>query len=108
MSAVVHHGGVGTTGAGMRAGVPNIIIPHFADQFFWGKQVARLRAGPQPIPRQQLTAEKLAAAIRQAVTDNEMRRRAEEIGRKIQSENGTNKAVQIFNKLVTHHRQASF
>lgn len=100
MSAVVHHGGVGTTGAGLRAGVPNIVIPHFSDQFFWGKQVARLKAGPTPIPRAKLTAEKLAQAICQAVSDDRMRERAAEIGRKIQSENGLNRALEIFGRLI--------
>ena len=36
MAAVVHHGGVGTTAAGLAAGVPSIITPFFADQPFWG------------------------------------------------------------------------
>ncbi len=100
MSVVVHHGGVGTTGAGLRAGVPNIVIPHFADQFFWGKQVARLKAGPTPIPRSELTAKKLARAINQALTDSVMRQRAAEIGRKIQQENGVEKAIRIFEAFV--------
>jgi UDP:flavonoid glycosyltransferase YjiC (YdhE family) len=100
MSAVVHHGGVGTTGAGMRAGVPNIVIPHFADQFFWGRQVAALGAGPQPIPRQKLTAEKLAQAITQATTDPTMRQRTATLGQKIRTENGLSHALQIFNSLT--------
>jgi UDP:flavonoid glycosyltransferase YjiC (YdhE family) len=100
MSAVVHHGGVGTTGAGMRAGVPNIVIPHFADQFFWGRQVATLGAGPQPIPRQKLTAEKLAQAITQTATDPTMRQRAATLGQKIRTENGLSHALQIFNRLT--------
>ncbi|MFZ0548817.1 MAG: glycosyltransferase [Candidatus Promineifilaceae bacterium] len=101
MSAVVHHGGVGTTGAGMRSGVPNIVIPHFADQFFWGKQVVALGAGPKPIPRQKLTAEKLAQAINRAVTDTTMRRRAAEIGQKIQNEKGLDHALEIFDHLIS-------
>lgn len=100
MSAVVHHGGVGTTGAGMRAGVPNIVIPHFADQFFWGKQVAALGAGPQPIPRQKLTAEKLAQAINEAINDTKMRQRAAEIGQKVRREPGVKQALEIFNNLI--------
>jgi sterol 3beta-glucosyltransferase len=99
MSAVVHHGGVGTTGAGLRAGVPNIVIPHFADQFFWGRQVASLGAGPRPIPRHKLTAEKLAQAINQAANDPPMRQRAAAIGREISSERGLERAVEIFHQL---------
>jgi sterol 3beta-glucosyltransferase len=100
MSAVVHHGGVGTTGAGMRAGVPNIVIPHFADQFFWGKQVAALGVGPRPIPRKKLTAEKLAQAITQAINNESMRAKAAEIGQTIRNETGIQQALEIFDLLT--------
>ena len=63
MAAVVHHGGAGTTAAGLRAGVPSIITPFFADQPYWGRRVAELGVGPQPIPRKKLTAPRLAEAI---------------------------------------------
>src|SRR3990172_7113368 len=55
MAAVVHHGGVGTTAAGLRAGVPSITVPYFGDQPFWGQCVAALGVGPRPIPRTKLT-----------------------------------------------------
>jgi len=42
MRAVVHHGGAGTTAAGLRAGVPSILVPFFGDQPFWGRRVAQL------------------------------------------------------------------
>src|SRR5215467_2083822 len=63
MAAVVHHGGAGTTAAGFRAGVPNVIIPYFADQSFWAKHVVRLGVGPHALPRHHLTADKLANVI---------------------------------------------
>ena len=68
VAAVVHHGGAGTTAAGLRAGVPSIVIPFFADQPFWGQRVADRGVGPRPIPRQQLTAARLAYALDQAAT----------------------------------------
>jgi UDP:flavonoid glycosyltransferase YjiC (YdhE family) len=43
--AVVHHGGAGTTAAGIRAGVPSLILWVGADQPFWAKQVERLKVG---------------------------------------------------------------
>jgi UDP:flavonoid glycosyltransferase YjiC (YdhE family) len=49
-AAVVHHGGAGTTGAGLRAGVPNVICPWFADQPLWAERVHALGAGPRPVP----------------------------------------------------------
>lgn len=93
MSAVVHHGGAGTTAAGFQSGVPSIIIPFMGDQAFWGQRAAQLGVGPAPIPRRRLTAEKLAEAIRQAVTDPLMLQRAAELGAKIRSEDGVGQAV---------------
>jgi UDP:flavonoid glycosyltransferase YjiC (YdhE family) len=63
VSAVVHHGGAGTTAAGILAGNPTVIVPFFGDQPFWGAMVARAGAGPAPVPYKQLTADALAAAI---------------------------------------------
>jgi sterol 3beta-glucosyltransferase len=88
MAAVVHHGGAGTTAAGLRAGVPTVVCPFFGDQAYWGERVAALGAGPKPLPIRRLTVDGLAAAIRQAVGDTRVRRRAAELGRRISAENG--------------------
>ena len=69
VAAVVHHGGAGTTSAGLRAGVPSVVVPFFGDQPYWGLRVADLGVGPVPIPRKKLTVERLAQAIQTAVTD---------------------------------------
>jgi sterol 3beta-glucosyltransferase len=99
MAAVVHHGGAGTTAAGLRAGVPTIIIPFFGDQPFWGRRVAELGVGTEPIPRKQLTAKKLAAAIHRVVTDRSMRQNAANLGSKIRAENGIANVVDIIQKI---------
>ena len=96
MSAIVHHGGAGTTAASVRTGVPTVIIPHFADQPFWGRRIAALGIGPQPIPRPKLTAPRLANALDQALNDPAMRRRAHELGERIRAENG----VQVADELI--------
>lgn len=67
VSCVVHHGGAGTTAAGIAAGRPTIVVPFFGDQPFWGAMVARAGAGPDPIHNKELTADKLAAAIKFAL-----------------------------------------
>jgi sterol 3beta-glucosyltransferase len=99
VSAVVHHGGASTTAAGLKAGVPSIIIPFFGDQPFWGQRVADLGVGSKPIPRKQLTAERLAVAIQEAITNENMRQRAVQLGRNIQSENGVESAATIIGQL---------
>jgi sterol 3beta-glucosyltransferase len=99
MSAVVHHGGAGTTAAGLNAGKPTIIIPHSADQPAWGKRVYELGVGAKPIPKAKLTASKLADAIKEALNP-EIVKNAEEIGKKMRKENGVEAATQIISKFL--------
>jgi sterol 3beta-glucosyltransferase len=93
MSACVHHGGAGTTAASLRAGKPTVICPFFGDQPFWGRRVEELGVGPSPIDRKRLTVETLAAAIRVATTDDQMQRRAVDLGRHIRAEAGVSSAI---------------
>jgi len=101
VAAVVHHGGAGTTAAGLRAGKPTIICPFFGDQPFWGSRISELRVGPEPIPQKELTVENLATAIHVAVTDENMGRRAAALGEKIRIEDGVGRAVQFIEQAVT-------
>jgi sterol 3beta-glucosyltransferase len=104
MAAVVHHGGAGTTAAGLKAGVSSIVIPFFGDQLFWGQRVEKLGVGTTPIPRKKLTVELLAQAIYRAVTDPVMRQQAANLGAKIQIEDGIAKAVRIISQLEPRHK----
>ncbi len=94
MAAVVHHGGAGTTAAGLRAGTPSIVIPHGNDQFAWARRGYELGVGAKPIPRKKLTAQNLAEAI-QLVLKSEVREAAKVLGEKIQLENGADDAAKI-------------
>ena len=98
MGAVVHHGGVGTTAAGLRAGVPTIITPFFGDQPYWGQRIYELGVGPKPIPKKKLDVEKLSQAIQIAMTDMDMRNKAAEIGEKIRREDGVGTAVETLER----------
>jgi len=95
MATIVHHGGAGTTAAALRAGVPAVVVPQFADQAFWARRVFALGAGPRPIPRTQLDANKLAGAIRQATSDYSMRTQAARLGEEIRAERGAERAVDL-------------
>jgi UDP:flavonoid glycosyltransferase YjiC (YdhE family) len=99
MAAVVHHGGAGTTAAGLSAGVPSIITPFFGDQPFWGRRVHALGVGPKPIPRRSLTVDRLAEAIQAAVSDPGMRQRAARLGERIRAEDGVARAVAMIGRL---------
>jgi sterol 3beta-glucosyltransferase len=88
MAAAVHHAGAGTTGAALRAGLPAVAVPVLADQPFWADRVHRLGAGPAPVPFADLAPERLAAAIRAALDEPRHRRRAGELARLINGEDG--------------------
>jgi sterol 3beta-glucosyltransferase len=96
--AIIHHGGAGTTAAGLCSGRPNIVVPHTADQPFWGRRVAVIGAGPQPVPVKQLTTGRLVAALAQ-VEDAALRACAQETGRLIRSEDGVGAAVRIIESI---------
>jgi UDP:flavonoid glycosyltransferase YjiC (YdhE family) len=79
VAAAVHHGGAGTTTTALRCGVPQLVVPHAADQFYWGRRVEALGLGPPALPRKTLTAQALAEALA-ATLDNEwLRLRAAEV-----------------------------
>ncbi len=100
VAAVVHHGGSGTTGAGLRAGIPTVIIPFFGDQPFWGHRVYELGVGLRPIPRKQLSVERLADAISTAASDANMRLRAAALGERVRAEDGVARAVEILQRYL--------
>lgn len=98
MAAVAHHGGAGTTAAGLAAGIPSIVIPFFGDQPFWGARVQGLGVGPRPIPRRRLTSENLAEAIGIATSDTAMQQRARDLGERIRAEDGIAAAVAVIER----------
>jgi sterol 3beta-glucosyltransferase len=92
VAAVVHHGGAGTTAAGLLAGRPTVVCPFQGDQHFWGSAIHRAGAGPKPLPAKKLTAERLAAAIRAVIQEPAMRDRAVELSERIAPEDGAARA----------------
>ena len=99
VSAVVHHGGAGTTAAGILAGFPTVIVPFFGDQPFWGNMIARTGAGPEPIPYKQLTADNLAAAILKALR-SETVMNAKRLSEGLAEDRGASAGAQSFHKML--------
>ncbi|KAG8748068.1 Sterol 3-beta-glucosyltransferase [Ceratobasidium sp. 414] len=91
IDAACHHGGAGTTGASLRAGIPTIIKPFFGDQFFWSDRVEALGIGSSV---RKLTVENLTAALRSATTDVKQIERAKLVGQSIHAENGVRTAIE--------------
>jgi sterol 3beta-glucosyltransferase len=99
MSLAIHHGGAGTTAAVARAGIPQVIIPHMADQPFWAARVLALGAGPAPVERRTLTAGNLAVAIH-AAESPAMRQAAAALGTRLRAEDGVGEALRIIEQVA--------
>lgn len=100
VKAVIHHGGAGTTAAGLVAGIPSILVPFHGDQPFWGRLISKLGVGPDPIPRKKLTSKKLAKAINQVISNQELLQRATNIGIQIRKEDGIKNTIETIKKVV--------
>ncbi|KAI5400145.1 hypothetical protein KIW84_065174 [Lathyrus oleraceus] len=96
-SAVVHHGGAGTTATGLKAGCPTTIVPFFGDQFFWGDRIHQKELGPEPIPIYELNVENLSNAIK-FMLQPEVKSRAMEVAKLIENEDGVAAAVDAFHR----------
>lgn len=99
VSAVVHHGGSGTTAAGLRAARPTLICPVLGDQPFWAHQVHTLGAGPDPLPWRHLTAAKLEERLRPLTSYTSYQNEAQRIGHLLNAEDGAGAAVAVLEAL---------
>lgn len=101
MAGVIHHGGAGTTAAGIRAGVPTTVISHMGDQPYWGRRVHELGIGGKFIRRHDLTTESLAQAIREMIDNPQITENSRTLAQKINQEDGVAEAVKVFNQLLS-------
>lgn len=95
MSAVVHHGGAGTTATGFRAGCPTLICPFAMDQPFWGWRAHALGVGPEPLPAARWSVQALATALKDVSENPVYRNNAQSLAAKIAQENGLKAAVDV-------------
>jgi sterol 3beta-glucosyltransferase len=101
MSAVVHHGGSGTTAAGLRAGRPSLLCPVIGDQPFWGRQIHGLGAGPAPLPWRRLTSASFESRLHDLVSHSGYREVATRIKQQMATEDGTGAAVAVLESMVS-------
>jgi sterol 3beta-glucosyltransferase len=92
-SLVIHHGGSGTSHSASRAGVPSVILPFAADQFFWAEQLRLQGIAPTAPSGRNVTADKLSRAIA-AAQSRDMRERALALGAKMRKEDALAKTVE--------------
>ncbi|XP_038897689.1 sterol 3-beta-glucosyltransferase UGT80A2-like isoform X9 [Benincasa hispida] len=93
--AVVHHGGAGTTAAGLKAACPTTVVPFFGDQPFWGERVHARGVGPPPIPVDEFSLPRLVNAINYML-DPKVKQQAVELGKALENEDGVEGAVRAF------------
>jgi UDP:flavonoid glycosyltransferase YjiC (YdhE family) len=103
VSAVVHHGGAGTTAAGLYLGKPTFIVPQTVDQPYWGRRVYELACGPRPVRLRKLTPELLAAALGELSGTPAFRHNAATLARKLNEDNGTGRAIRVIERIIANH-----
>jgi sterol 3beta-glucosyltransferase len=106
VAAAVHHAGTGTAAAALRAGVPSVAVPFFGEQRFWAARLYELGVAPAPVPRDKLTARRLAAAVEEAAGDSHLRARAETLGARVRGEDGVGEAVRVIEQYLAAGRAA--
>ena len=99
-----HHGGAGTTAAGLRAGVPTIIVAHIADQHYFGQVLEPRGVGTAPIPRGKLSVERLVNAINTVFASDAMHDKAAQLGEKIRAEDGIGNAMRVIEDAIKSHQ----
>jgi UDP:flavonoid glycosyltransferase YjiC (YdhE family) len=97
-AVAIHHGGAGTTAAALAAGLPSVIVPHAFDQRFWGRRIAALGCGPEPIEHRDLSADALATALRSALAPEGARAAAARLGERLRAEDGTGRAAELLER----------
>lgn len=105
--AVVHHGGAGTTAAALRAGIPQVLVPHLGDQTYWGRRMYELGVAPKPILRPKLTAERLAGAIRDVTGEPAYARAAAALSVLVRSEHGLANGVELVERYAVQSVRSS-
>ncbi|MFH1807469.1 MAG: glycosyltransferase [Pseudomonadota bacterium] len=99
-AAVVHHGGAGTTATALRAGVPQLVTPHSADQFYWARRVHELGLGPAPLAFGSLSTRPLVARLRAVLEDGACADRARVESERLAQTSGTAVAARALETLV--------
>jgi UDP:flavonoid glycosyltransferase YjiC (YdhE family) len=97
--AVVHQGGVGTTGQGLRSGRPALVVPFSHDQFDNGARVARLGCG-RMLARTKYDAASATRELRAILSDESYKTKAAEVGRRVEAEDGTRAACDAIEEVL--------
>lgn len=100
VAAIVHHGGLGSTGAAMAAGRPQVVCPLLPDQWFNARRLHAMGVAPPPVPQRRLTADDLGRAIRHAVNEHDLTHNAHLLGQQIRAEDGLAPTVRLLESVA--------
>ena len=100
VSLIVHHGGAGTTHTAARAGVPQVVVPHLLDQFYWAEVVRQHGLGPPPIARRELTGTHLAMLLAEVLENEVVAERARELGERMRTRDPSANARSAAEKIL--------
>lgn len=104
VKGVIHHGGAGTTAAGLYAGRPTFVVPQAVDQPFWGRRVYELGCGPKPVRLRKLTSDILAEALHDLDTNPAYEKAATALSRRLKAEDGTGRAIEVIEEVIARYR----
>lgn len=107
VAAVVHHGGAGTTSAGLHAGRPTFVVPQTVDQPYWGRRVHELGCGPVPVRLRRLTADILAEALHDLTTYQPYADNAAVLAEQLAAEDGPGRAIKHIERVIANYRPRS-
>lgn len=105
LAAMVHHGGSGSTGDTVRAGIPGFAVPFGYDQYLWARRISDIGIAAPPILPDKITVPKLVDRIRKATEDEKMRRRAELMAEEVRAEDGIGNALRVIEQAVAPFRK---
>jgi UDP:flavonoid glycosyltransferase YjiC (YdhE family) len=101
MAFILHHGGSGTCGSALSAGVPNTAIPFSVDQFFWAKRLALAGVGPSAPDARHLKEKDVTGLIKDGIENPHYLEKAINLAQKIRQEDGLSTALNIIQTIIS-------
>jgi len=98
-AAIVHQGGVGTTGQGLRAGRPMLFMPFGHDTHDTARRAGELGVA-RTLPQKRFTPPQLALELTELLESPRYRNRAREVAEQIRAEDGTNTACDVIEEML--------
>jgi len=98
VKVILHHGGIGTTHAALRAGTPSVIVPFIVDQPWWAHKLHKQELGPKSLPLRKLKSKKVSQRILQALR---YQSKVFNIAQDMKLDNGVVETIKILQKYLS-------